>query len=264
VSKFLEIKNQTDSSAEMYLSGTVQDDTNKNYFWDDPEGYVFPADVKAQLDSLKGKDLTVYINSDGGNVFAGIAIANMLKRHDGQTTAIVDGLAASIATQAFFACDVKKMPKNTYLMIHKPWSSVCGDANGMNRAAEMLNTVQRGLESMYLDNAKDGVTAEQISTMTNAETWLTGEEAAEIFKIEVLDPVDMVACACNMPQLFKNPPANIKFLTENKAAASKEPPRDPPRPPKAEDGEQAKKEKVILQKRKILIMSALAKGSEFL
>ncbi len=262
MNRFFEIKNQTESSAEMYLSGTVLDDTNKNYFWEDPEGYVFPADVKAQLDALKGNDLTVYINTDGGNVFAGIAIANMLKRHDGQTTAIVDGLAASIATQAFFACDVKKMPKNTYLMIHKPWSSVCGDADEMNRAAEMLNTVQRGLESMYLDNANDGVTAEQISAMTNAETWLTGEEAAEVFKIEVLDPVDMVACACNMPQLFKNPPANIKFLTENKAPTGKNQPMEPPEKPGESAADQAQKS--ILQKRNTLILSALAKGREIL
>lgn len=263
MNRFFEIKNQTESSAEIYLSGTVLDDTNKNYFWEDPEGYVFPADVKAQLDSLKGKDLTVYINSDGGNVFAGIAIANMLKRHDGQTTAVVDGLAASIATQVFFACDVKKMPKNTYLMIHKPWSSVCGNSDEMKRAAEMLNTIQRGLESLYLDNAKDGITAEQISSMTNVETWLTGEEAAEIFNIEVLDPVDMVACACNIPGMFKNPPENLKFLAENKLPLHPES-KKPPQPAKAKIIETDQEEKTILQRRKTLIMSALAKGSEFL
>lgn len=219
--KGFEIKNMTDTSADMYVSGQICDDEDKlwlRWLGDDDgnvSGFVFPVDIKNQLDALKGKALNVYINSVGGSVFAGIAIANMLQRHDGTTTAIIDGIAASIATQIFFSCQNKQMPENAYLMIHKPWSSVSGDADDMLKAADTLDTIQKGIEALYVKNAKPGVTADQIHEMTNNETWLTGPEAAELFNIDVTDAVEAVACAGSLPSRFKNLPKNVQLTPEN-------------------------------------------------
>lgn len=185
----LKIKNQADDSAEMYIYGDIIDDDDGAWLksYDMQTGYQFPADIRTQLDSLKGKDLTIYINSNGGSVPAGVAIANMLARHDGHTKAIVDGWCCSIATQIFFACEEREIPSNAYLMVHKPKTCACGNADDMRKAADSLDTIQAGLESTYLKAAKDGVTADDIREMVNNETWLTGDQAAEYFILNVTD-----------------------------------------------------------------------------
>ena len=103
----LKIENKAEgNAAEIYINGEIinNDDAAFAQMFDDGKNYAWPADLKKQLDELKGKDLTVYINSPGGNVFAGVAMASFLKRHDGKTTAVVDGWCCSIATEIFFAC----------------------------------------------------------------------------------------------------------------------------------------------------------------
>ena len=92
--------------AEIYINGDIIDDSEAGFMqnWGlSTDGYQWPNDIKASLAECKGKPLTVYINSDGGSVPAGIAIANMISRHDAPTTAVVDGWCCSIATQIFFA-----------------------------------------------------------------------------------------------------------------------------------------------------------------
>ena len=134
-----DVRNESTTSADVYIHGDVIDDEWKAWMSDyDGEtfaGYVLPIDVREKLESLKGKDLTIYINSDGGSVPAGITIANMIKRHDGHTVGVVDGWAASIASVIFMACDELYMPKNTFLMIHKPSAMALGNADDMLRVA---------------------------------------------------------------------------------------------------------------------------------
>ncbi|WP_196607368.1 head maturation protease, ClpP-related [Pectinatus frisingensis] len=256
--KGFEIKNVTDTSADLYVTGQICDDEDKNLlsWWLGDEdgnvnGYVFPVDIKNQLDSLKGKTLNVYINSVGGSVFAGTAIANMLKRHDGPTNAIVDGLAASIATQIFFSCDNKQIPKNAYLMIHKPSMVAAGDADDLQQAASVLDTIQKGLETTYQDNAKKDVTADQIHELVNNSTWLTGEEAAELFNVDVTDALQMVACVGKLPQNIGNIPGNIKFIAENM-------PKKPVKQPKNNDKNIEKLAEYKLKQQKNDIAVALA------
>lgn len=204
---FLDIRNQTETSADIYIYGAIRDDS-WNWGWeDDPD--VYPLEIKKQLDSVKGKNLTVYVNSDGGHVFAGVAIANMLKHHDGHTKAVVDGIAASIATQIVFSCDELEIPSNAYLMIHKPAGGAWGDANELRKTADALDVIQQGLISLYMENVHDGVTEETIIEMVNSETWLTGSQVAEIFKVNVTDPFEAVAYAGDLSH-FKNVPAAIK------------------------------------------------------
>ena len=77
----LKIKNQNDNRADLYISGTILDDEDGQWIksWTgDTDGYQFPAELKRQLDELQGKDLTIYINSYGGSIPAGVAMANMI------------------------------------------------------------------------------------------------------------------------------------------------------------------------------------------
>ena len=199
--------------ADLYISGSIVDDDELI-----TDGYEFPRNIKKQLDACKGKKLTVYINSYGGSVAAGLAMANMIARHDKATTAVVEGVCCSIATQIFFSAKRCKMPANTLLMIHKPTSAVAGTADEMRKAAEALDAIQSGLETTYLNKAVEGVSAEQIHEMMNAETWLTGTDAANFFNIEVLSPVKTVNCSFPRDALKCNMlPSGLTFIDEAEA-----------------------------------------------
>ena len=223
----IKIKNQAKGSAEIYIYGDIIDDDEGGFiseWWDNTDGYEWPKAIKEQLDAVKGKDLTVYINSYGGRISAGVAMANMIKRHEGKTTAIIDGFCCSIATQIFFAADVCRMPTNAYLMIHKPWQEVAGDANELRKAAETLDILQDGLETAYRAKALEGVADEFIHNMVESETWLTGTDAGKIFNIEVLPAVKAAACYGSMDKLrslnFRRIPKGLQL--EKQAPVSKD------------------------------------------
>ena len=216
----IRIENSADK-AEIYISGDIIDDDEGAIvaWWGDGDAYQWPSDIKKQLDEVKGKDLTVYINSSGGSVPAGVAIANMIKRHDGHTTAVVDGWCCSIATQIFFAADDRQIPKNAYLMIHKPAISIIGNADDLGKAITFLNTIQEGIETVYNDAANDDVTPETIHDMVNDETWLTGEQAKQYFDVTVLDSTQTVAKAGKSANM-KNIPAEIVAAWKKQNAAN--------------------------------------------
>ena len=213
----LKIENKAESNAaEIYINGEIIDNKNAAFaqMFDDGKNYAWPADLKKQLDGLKGKDLTVYINSPGGNVFAGVAMASFLKRHDGKTTAVVDGWCCSIATEIFFACQTRKIPSNAFLMIHKPSAAAKGTSDDMRKTAEMLDVIQNGIESVYQEAAREDITAQDITDMVNAGTWLTGDEAALFFDVDVMQPLDVVACAKGETP-FDHTPKNITLKDAN-------------------------------------------------
>lgn len=215
----LTIKNKADV-AEIYISGDIVDDrvggSIQSWREGDTTGYEFPAKLKSQLDEVKDKPLEIHINSYGGSVFAGVAMANFISNHKAKTTAIIDGIAASIATQIFFSADECRCPRNAYLMIHKPLTYVEGNADELRKSADILDTLQQGLEVVYKQKAKDGVTVDEIRAMMNTETWFTGEEAAEKFKIELVAPVKTLNAIGNIEKLkalgIKHIPTALNFL----------------------------------------------------
>ena len=140
----------------------------------------YPDAIKNFLAEANGKDLNIYINSGGGSVFAGIAIYNMLKRYQGKKHCFVDALAGSIASLfPFVDSDKPTIPKNAYLMIHKPWCDCEGNANELRKMADTLEAIEAGIWSIYEEHLAEGVTIEQIKELMEAETWLSGEEAAK-------------------------------------------------------------------------------------
>ena len=189
-------------------------------WFENTDGWQWPKDLKRQLDNLRGKELNIYMNSYGGSVPAGLAMAHMIERHDGKTTAIVDGYCCSIATQIFFAADTCRMYPNSYLMIHKPFSALVGNADEMRKVAEILDTLQVGLETAYQKKALDGVTAEEIHNMVEDETWLTGTEAAAKFQIELQKSLPVMNCVGSVEKLTsmgaKKIPAQLQFKAETR------------------------------------------------
>ena len=209
------IKNQTDSSADLFFYGDIVSETWQSVWYEDD---MAPGDVKKFLDQLDGtENINIHINSGGGSVFGGIAIYNMLRRNNAHKTVYVDGLAASIASVIMMAGDEIVMPKNATVMIHKPSASyffTTKNADDLRKDAESLDTCQEAIMQTYMTKAK--VDKEEIEQKVNDETWLTGEEAAELFDIKVEEANDAVACAgSSMFFCYKNVPTSLTAQGKN-------------------------------------------------
>lgn len=190
--KGIEIKNMTDTSADLYFYGDIVSDWWGA--WQNEDQY--PDAIKNFLSAADGKDLNIYVNSGGGSVFAGMAIYNMIKRHGekNKVKVYVDGLAGSIASIiAFAGTEPPEIPSNAFLMIHKPWGAISGNADEMRKMADDLDKVQTGIMNVYENHLKDGVTIDQIEALVNAETWMNGKEAAEYFNVATTEAKEYVA-----------------------------------------------------------------------
>lgn len=209
------IKNQTDSSADLFFYGDIVSETWQSECYEED---MAPGDVKEFLDQLDGtENINIHINSGGGSVFGGIAIYNMLRRNNAHKTVYVDGLAASIASVIMMAGDEIVMPKNATVMIHKHRQAIfftTKNADDLRKDAESLDTCQEAIMQTYMTKAK--VDKEEIEQKVNDETWLTGEEAAELFDIKVEEANDAVACAgSSMFFCYKNVPTSLTAQGKN-------------------------------------------------
>lgn len=178
----LEVKNKGDTT-QIFVSGDIIDDSWKGWSWGD-EVATYPQDIRNLLKDAKN-NVEVYISSGGGDLFAGMAISNLLQRYEGHTKAVIDGLAASAASIIAFGCDEIEMPSNAYLMIHKPSIGLFGNSDDLLKWAETLDELQKGLVETYMTKTVDNVTADDINNLINKETWLTGKSASEFFNVKV-------------------------------------------------------------------------------
>lgn len=177
--KFWKWNNSVESAdSELVIEGVISSES----WWGDE---ATPAALREELAKHKG-DLTVSLNSGGGDVFAGVSMYNALKNFDGNVTIRVDGLAASIASIIAMAGDKIIMSPGSMMMIHKPWTMAVGDANELDKVSEVLNDIEGSLLPIY--TARTGKSDEEIRELLNAETWMTAEEAvAEGFADELIE-----------------------------------------------------------------------------
>lgn len=158
------ITNQAGDEAEVMLYDEVGG-------WFGATADQFIADLRA----ITAPSLRVRINSPGGSVFEGIAIANALRAHPAAVTIQVDGIAASIASVIAMAGDRVEMAPNTMLMVHDA-SGVClGNASDMQEMAELLNLISDNIADAYASRA--GGTREQWREQMRNETWYLPDDA---------------------------------------------------------------------------------------
>ncbi len=174
----------------------------------------FANDLKAlgELD-----EIALRINSPGGGVWDGQAIYNTLKSHSATVHVHIDGIAASMASVIAMAGDTITMPENAMMMIHNPLACVCGDAGEMVKMAGRLEKTKDTLVSVY--QARTGLSAEELSQMMDAETWMTGKEAMDLgFADKVEKPVAMAASVDEaIFKNFKNVPSSLLKNVTGKA-----------------------------------------------
>ena len=126
----------------------------------------------------EGKDITVNINSGGGDFFAGLAIYNMLNEYEGNVKVRVLGMAASAASVIAMAGDDIEIGEEAFLMIHNAWTIAIGNKNGMQEVADMLSKFDESMKSLYAK--KTGIEDKKIAKMMDDETWISGKEAIEM------------------------------------------------------------------------------------
>lgn len=143
---FMEFRNVSNNAADLYIYGDIVSSTWEA--WCDED--TCPQDISDFMNQIEpGAELTVYINSGGGDVFAGIAIHSILSRHTGHKTGIVDGMAASIASVILMACDSIVMSSGAQIMIHKPLSWAYGNADDFQRLISIsIHAPARGATSI--------------------------------------------------------------------------------------------------------------------
>jgi len=162
--------------------------------------------VAAALRGHEGKPLTISLNSLGGSAFDGVAIHNVLARHKGPKTVIVEGVAASAASLIAMAGDRIVMPENSFLMIHNAWGGVVGQADEMREQAALLDMVSSAYRSTYA--ARTGLPEAEIAAMMSATTWMGAAEAVTRgFATEATAPRDIAAYASRAETLAEAPAA---------------------------------------------------------
>lgn len=162
---------KTDTTAELYFYGNV---SNTDYSsWAD-DG-IFTNQVRQTLQEVRGKELTIHINSYGGDVYGGYAIYSLIKQHDKKVTAVIDGVAMSAASVIALAADEVKMSEAAVFMIHNVWTVAMGDSNALREKADYLDKIGVIANDIYAK--KTGKTAEEIKQLMDAETYFTAEEA---------------------------------------------------------------------------------------
>lgn len=164
------IRNETDGERTLVLNGEISDET-----WYGDE--VTPALFRKELNAGTG-DITVWINSPGGDVFAAAQIYNMLRDYRGNVTIKIDGLAASAASVIAMAGNTVLVSPVAMMMIHNPATLAIGNARDMERAIAMLNEVKESILNAY--EGKTGLSRARLSHMMDDETWFNAKKAVEL------------------------------------------------------------------------------------
>ena len=173
--KFWKWKNQAQTETApaertLFLNGTIAEES---WFDDD----VTPQLFKDELMADSG-DITVWINSPGGDCVAAAQIYNMLMDYPGNVTVKIDGIAASAASVIAMAGTKVLMSPVSMLMIHNPMTFAFGDSAEMQKAIDMLGSVKDSIINAY--EIKTGLSRAKLSHLMDAETWMDANKAVEL------------------------------------------------------------------------------------
>ena len=154
----------------LYLNGTIAEES-----WFEDE--ITPAAFKAELMAGEG-DITVWINSPGGDCIAASQIYCMLMDYRGAVTVKIDGIAASAASVVAMAGTTVLMAPTALMMVHNPLTVAIGDSEEMKKAVALLDEVKESIINAY--EIRTGLSRARLSHLMDAETWLSAHKAVEL------------------------------------------------------------------------------------
>lgn len=167
------VENKADTDATVYIYDEI------GWFG------VMAEDFVKDLNGIDAKTVHIRLNTPGGSVFDGTAIANSIKQLKAKTIIHIDGLAASIGSIIALAGDEIRMSENAFFMFHEAWSISIGSAEDMREEANLLDKIDGVLAKTYAN--KTGMEVDEVKELMSAETWLTADEALAMGMIDVIE-----------------------------------------------------------------------------
>ena len=202
----------TDNGRELRIEGAIAEES-----WIDDE--ITPKQFKSELMSGNG-DITVFINSPGGDVFAAAQIYNMLMEYKGNVTVKIDGIAASAASVVAMAGTQILISPVSSMMIYNPMTGAFGDTDDMQKAISMLSEVKESIINAY--EIKTGLSRAKISRLMDAETWMNAQKAVELgFADEILYANNNSDYEISQGQLFSQAVFDRKIINKISKIESK-------------------------------------------
>ncbi len=165
-------------------------------------------DLLSQVSGYEGSEITMPINSFGGDVFEGLAIYNAIKGMDKSFTANIVGYAMSMGTIIALAADEVTMPENGYFMIHEPWTATVGNSDDLEKDSKLLDKLAKDLVSIYAKKTK--LPKSEIRAMMKEETWLTSREAKKLGFIDTIRRDKARVNASLFSSKYRNMPKEIR------------------------------------------------------
>jgi len=190
-----EIKAQADDEMEMLIYDFI--------------GWPFndAGEIVRAIADMRGKKITVRINSPGGDVFDSMAIYNAFTSHDAKITTRAEALAASAASIILLAGKEVQAYQNAMMMIHDPWMLVAGNRFDLREAADILDKISDNMVDIY--SKQSNVGKKELRDMLKDETWLTAKEAKEKGFIDTI--VDGKAAKASFDlSMFANVPDELR------------------------------------------------------
>ena len=168
------IPGQGGQPARLYIDGEITAGEDEYDWW---TGAQSRGAQRFRKDLEELGDVDVYINSPGGDVFAGAAMYSLLKSHSGHVRVLIMGIAASAASVVAMAGDEVLISPAGYMMIHDPWAIVAGNARDMEKEAQVLREIGEGILNAYLE--KTGLPTDELRAMLTEETYMNAQAAIE-------------------------------------------------------------------------------------
>jgi ATP-dependent Clp protease, protease subunit len=165
-----------DQEANIYVYDTIGSD-----YW----GGVSASEFVKAINSLSVDVINIHINSPGGDVFDGRAMATAIKQTKAKTVAHIDALCASAATYVALSCDEVRMSQGAFFMIHNAWTLGFGNADDLEQTVALLRKIDDSIADDYVN--KTSIDIKKIKKMMDETTWMTADECLEKGFIDFVD-----------------------------------------------------------------------------
>ena len=202
------VKNEAER-ATVYIYGTIGEDS-----WS-PNDENRAKAFSQTLAELSPKPLDIRIDSTGGDVYEGFAIASAIQRYEGETHAFVDGIAASAASYIAVMADKVTMNDFSMFMIHDAWTLALGNRHELRDLADRLEYIDSTIAGIIA--ARSALDIDQVKEAMDAETWYTGGDALEAGLCdEVIETGQRMAASLDraVAEHFRNIPEGLQIADE--------------------------------------------------
>ena len=171
---------------DVYVYGTI----GQPGWWDDPDGFFDAKQMRDGLDEADGDDVTIHVNSGGGDVFEASTMASLISQYRqrnprAEVTTIIEGLGASAASYLGLTASRVLVAPAALMMVHDPSGMCYGQAADMRKVADQLDIVRDTIAGIYA--RKSGRRAEEWRDAMAEETWYDAEQAVETGLADAVD-----------------------------------------------------------------------------